>query len=172
MSSINDEKEITRESENVLMPKREMDAVFGSLQAGVGIDGQPLIRERDLRQTILNYVLSPEFMEASLIKVKAFEHLKSAPITTLTDLLVDKYAALNKARARLCREAEEASSASRVSIDKLNSAIDKITTAMGDKRLDKAVDLMERMAVAMKTLNDIESTGRLDKILLAMSGAL
>lgn len=83
-------------------------------------------------------------------------------------VIYDSTGELRKAEAELVKGSRQAIGNVKDAAEKLSSGLQRVEKAANFDRLERYVELLERAALAMSTLGDLEKSGRLEKIALAI----
>lgn len=90
---------------------------------------------------------------------------KTDQVSSEFSAVIDRFIATEN---RLSEESKRVAGAVKASADRMGQGIDRLQKAADFERLERYVALLERAAVAMQSLAELEASGRLEKIASAI----
>lgn len=145
---------------------------FGELttEASSGTPDKQLVDMRALQGLLANAIRSPEYMDQIAAQITKHDHGKSVIAKALELNLVGQFRELQKIRARIHAEIDEASREIRQDIDKLNACVEKTTALLNKTSAREAVETATKLADALAKLHDLHEKGVLEKMAAALMG--
>ena len=136
----------------------------------VGYDGKgPLYATKDVVKYIYNEVsISNDFQVRSTNMVK--ENVKEVAeiLDDVTTLFTKSVNNLKTKQVEIEEQCKKVSSSVRDSANKLGDGLIRVEKMADFNKLDRYVALLERAAIAFESLAELEKTGKLEKIALAI----
>lgn len=90
---------------------------------------------------------------------------KTAQVSAEFSAVIDRFVATEN---RLADESKRVAGSVKASAERMGQGIDRLQKSADFERLERYVALLERAAVAMQTLAELEASGRLEKIAAAI----
>jgi len=145
-----------------------MHVIFEGIEPCKYDKNGPLWSRKDIDNKVIKHVLANDYFTAkgksmSDDVTKATELVEDA--TKRFSLALDKF---SKTHEAFSESAKKASSTVRVAADSMAAGLLKVERTANFDRLERLVGLLERAAVAMNTLTEMEKSGQLQKISAAI----
>lgn len=145
----------------------QQNKYFGLKPAKIDKHG-PAFLEKHVIEMCMNMILTETFFEKKAKTMttdaeKAIE--KTEKVTKEFAATLDKFHCVER---NFAEQSKRAAGNVRDAIEKLANGLAKIEKAANFDRLEKYVNLLERAAKAMETLAELESSGKLEKIAVAI----
>ena len=136
----------------------------------VGYDGKgPLYAKADVIKYIYNEVsISNDFQVRSTNMVKDNVKEVAEILDDVTTLFTKSVGNLQTKQAEIEAQCKKVSSSVRDSANKLGEGLLRVEKMADFNKLDRYVSLLERAAAAFESLAELEKTGKLEKIALAI----
>ena len=128
----------------------------------------PSYRASDVNDLAIGYILADNYFLRRIHSMTTDVEKAEEKIDQMTKVYSTKIDEFIEMEKNLVEHTRRTSGAVRDSTEKLAQSLARVEKAANFDRLEKYVDLLERTAIAMKALADLEADGKLSKISTAL----
>ena len=135
----------------------------------IGQRGEQLFDKNNVMSTVAEEINEGQQMQRQTShRITPDFRAATETIDAMVDHLDEAHSRMLKSMDAVAKGATDASRKARSSANDMAAMLDKINRGTNYERLERNVALLERTAVAMQALSDLEKTGQLSRVIKAL----